>query len=198
MLSMRACEREIFAQGFVLSQSTAKPLSHLSWASQSRQTLCPPPICLPPMWERTHSCWYFRIYCKTHETWWLKHYSNFDFCHCVTFQMSIPLWVQDRSNSMNFASFICSPTQTHTHRHSCECGLRGLSIGVMVFILYKFYILSPYPKPATLQNYWQFLNFKKHSFVCFLSHLVYGDTGSVLINHVYVVVPMSLHTFVSS
>ncbi len=35
-------------------------------------------------------------------------------------------------------------------------------------------------------NYRQFLNFTKHSFVCFLSLLFYRDTGSVLINHVYV------------
>jgi len=28
--------------------------------------------------------------------------------------------------------------------------------------------------------------------------LVYGDTGNVPINHVYVVIPMSFYTFVSS
>lgn len=32
----------------------------------------------------------------------------------------------------------------------------------------------------------------------FLSDLVYGDKGTVLINHVYVLVPMTLYTFVPS
>ncbi len=33
---------------------------------------------------------------------------------------------------------------THTHTHVDFYGLRGLSIGVMVFILYKLYVLLPY------------------------------------------------------
>ncbi len=36
---------------------------------------------------------------------------------------------------------------THTHRR-CFYGLRGLSIGVMVFILYKLYVLLPYTYPT--------------------------------------------------
>ncbi len=35
-------------------------------------------------------------------------------------------------------------THTHTHTHVGFYGLRGLSIGVMVFILYKLYVLLPY------------------------------------------------------
>ncbi len=36
-------------------------------------------------------------------------------------------------------------THTHTHTHTCWfLWLRGLSIGVMVFILYKLYVLLPY------------------------------------------------------
>ncbi len=39
-------------------------------------------------------------------------------------------------------------TETHTHRdthaHTGFYGLRGLSIGIMVFILYKLYVLLPY------------------------------------------------------
>uniref|UniRef100_A0A8C1Z2T0 SMB domain-containing protein n=1 Tax=Cyprinus carpio TaxID=7962 RepID=A0A8C1Z2T0_CYPCA len=31
--------------------------------------------------------------------------------------------------------------RTHTHTHTCICGLQGLSIGVMVFILYKMYFV---------------------------------------------------------
>ncbi len=40
-------------------------------------------------------------------------------------------------------------THTHTHTHVGFYGLRGLSIGVMVFILYKLYVLFalPYPTP---------------------------------------------------
>ncbi len=36
---------------------------------------------------------------------------------------------------------------THTHTHTF-CELWGLSIGVMVFILYKPYFLSPYTNPT--------------------------------------------------
>ncbi len=39
-------------------------------------------------------------------------------------------------------------TQTHTHTHVGFYGLRGLSIGVMVFILYKLYVLLPYTYPT--------------------------------------------------
>ncbi len=37
---------------------------------------------------------------------------------------------------------------THTHTHVVFYGLRGLSIGVMVFILYKLYVLLPYTYPT--------------------------------------------------
>ncbi len=39
-------------------------------------------------------------------------------------------------------------TRTHTHTHVGFYGLRGLSIGVMVFILYKLYVLLPYTYPT--------------------------------------------------
>ncbi len=42
--------------------------------------------------------------------------------------------------------YIC--THTHTHTHVGFYGLRGLSIGVMVFILYKLYVLLPYTYPT--------------------------------------------------
>ncbi len=38
-------------------------------------------------------------------------------------------------------------THTHTHTHVGFCGLWGLSIGVMVFILNKLYVLLPYTYP---------------------------------------------------
>ncbi len=37
---------------------------------------------------------------------------------------------------------------THTHTHVVFYGLRGLSIGVMVFIMYKLYVLLPYTYPT--------------------------------------------------
>ncbi len=39
-------------------------------------------------------------------------------------------------------------TQTHTDTHVGFYGLRGLSIGVMVFLLYKLYVLLPYTYPT--------------------------------------------------
>ncbi len=40
-------------------------------------------------------------------------------------------------------------THTHTHTHTLVFyGLRGLSIGVMVFILYKLYVPLPYTYPT--------------------------------------------------
>ncbi len=39
-------------------------------------------------------------------------------------------------------------THIHTHTHVGFYGLRGLSIGVMVFILYKLYVLLPYTYPT--------------------------------------------------
>ncbi len=39
-------------------------------------------------------------------------------------------------------------THTHTHTHVGFYGLWGLSIGVMVFILYKLYVLLPYTYPT--------------------------------------------------
>ncbi len=38
---------------------------------------------------------------------------------------------------------VCINTHKHTHTHVGFYGLRGLSIGVMVFILYKLYVLLP-------------------------------------------------------
>ncbi len=37
---------------------------------------------------------------------------------------------------------------THTHTHVGFYDLRGLSIGVMFFILYKLYVLLPYTYPT--------------------------------------------------
>ncbi len=59
---------------------------------------------------------------------------------------------------------------THTHTHTHMLGfhvLWGLSIDVMVFILYKLYILSPYtapiPKPNHHRRHSAILHFQKTS-----------------------------------
>ncbi len=39
-------------------------------------------------------------------------------------------------------------TALYTHTHIGFFGLRGLSIGMMVFILYKLYVLLPYNNPT--------------------------------------------------
>ncbi len=61
-------------------------------------------------------------------------------------------------------------TRTHTHTHTHMLGfhvLWGLSIDVMVFILYKLYILSPYtapiPKPNHHRRHSAILHFQKTS-----------------------------------
>ncbi len=85
-------------------------------------------------------------------------------------------------------------THTHTHTHVGFYGLRGLSIGVMVFILYKLYVLLPYtyPTPKLSPHRRRCISTfpqKTHS-VWFISVLNYGDTENVLINHLLLVIPM--------
>ncbi len=55
------------------------------------------------------------------------------------------LWLKALEQKIRCCYVCC----THTHTHVGFYGLRGLSIGVMVFILYKLYVLLPYtyPKP---------------------------------------------------
>ncbi len=55
----------------------------------------------------------------------------------------------------------------HTHTHVGFCGLRGLSIGVMVFILNKLCVLLPYtyptPKLSPHRRLCAFLDFQKNT-----------------------------------
>ncbi len=51
---------------------------------------------------------------------------------------------QTHSNTQNTCTPTHTNTHTHQHTHVGFYGLRGLSIGVMVFILYKLYVLLPY------------------------------------------------------
>ncbi len=53
-------------------------------------------------------------------------------------------WKQTRLSDSFTLQSSKQDTHTHTHTHVGFYGLRGLSIGVMVFILYKLYVLLPY------------------------------------------------------
>ncbi len=50
--------------------------------------------------------------------------------------------------SEEFLMRLAQYTHTHTHTHVVFYGLQGLSLGVMVFILYKLYVLLPYTYPT--------------------------------------------------
>ncbi len=85
-------------------------------------------------------------------------------------------------------------THTHTHTHVGFYGLRGLSIGVMVFILYKLYVLLPYtyPTPKLSPHRRRCISiFPQKNVGKKISVLNYGDTENVLINHLLLVIPMS-------
>ncbi len=101
----------------------------------------------------------------------------------------LPLW---SPSLLSWCVWGVRGKRTHTH----TCGLQELSIGIMVFILYKQYILYfTCPQPTTYTSK-QLMNFQKHCLVC-LKPFGLRDTGHVLINHVYVVIPMSLYKFAS-
>ncbi len=65
------------------------------------------------------------------------------------------LYLEHQKSHDLFTTF-CGPSdslalvdrQTRAHTHVGFCGLRGLSIGVMVFILYKLCVLLPYTYPT--------------------------------------------------
>ncbi len=61
------------------------------------------------------------------------------------------------SLSINTVREVCSSNLIYTPTHVCFCELWGHYIGIMVFILYKPYFLSPYtnptPKPTPYRKY---------------------------------------------
>ncbi len=73
---------------------------------------------------------------------------------CVCVQMIVPanfcfvccFFINQSHNSLN-TTVSYTHTHTHTHTHVRYCEKWGLSIGVMVFILYKLYVLLPYTYP---------------------------------------------------
>ncbi len=95
---------------------------------------------------------------------------------------------------------------THTHTHVGFYGLRGLSIGVMVFILYKLYVLLPYTYPSpklSPHRRWCISTFPPKNAHCMIyKHLkLWGHWKcphkSLSPCNTYVI-PMSLYKFVSS
>uniref|UniRef100_A0A8C1YXU8 NCK interacting protein with SH3 domain n=1 Tax=Cyprinus carpio TaxID=7962 RepID=A0A8C1YXU8_CYPCA len=67
------------------------------------------------------------------------------------YSVSVPEHLQTQNHNALFSHIIHTHiihTHTHTHTHVCFCELWGHPIGVMVFILYKLYILSPYTNPT--------------------------------------------------
>ncbi len=97
--------------------------------------------------------------------------------------------------------------RTHTHTHVVFYGLRGLSIGVMVFILYKLYVLLPYtyptPKLSPHRRRWCISIFPQKNSLCMIyKHFkLWGHWKcphkSPSPCNTYVI-PMSLYKFVSS
>ncbi len=84
----------------------------------------------------------------------------------------------------------------------CFCEKWGHPIGVMVLTLYKLYVLLPYtyPTPKLSPHRRRCISIfpqKTHS-VWFISVLNYGDTENVLINHLLLVIPVSLYKCMSS
>ncbi len=104
---------------------------------------------------------------------------------------------------------LCIHTHTHTHTHVCFCEKWGHPIGVMVFILYKLYVLLPYTYPIPKLSPHRKLGIstfskkkKKTHSVWFISLLKNGDMGqcphkSLSPCNTYVI-PMSLYKFMSS
>ncbi len=87
-------------------------------------------------------------------------------------------------------------THTHSHTHVCFCELWGHSIGVMVFIQYKPYFLSPYtnptPKPTPYRKLCAVLLSQKKAFcMIYKPFEILGTWGNVLIRHLLLVIPMS-------
>ncbi len=83
---------------------------------------------------------------------------------------------------------------THTHTYVGFYGLWGLSIGVMVFILYKLYVLLPYtyPTPKLSPHRRVFYIFPQKNSLCMIyKRFKLWGHWKCLINHLLLVIPMS-------
>ncbi len=61
--------------------------------------------------------------------------------HLTLIELCVNQSPPSTQNSCVNTAALLTHTHTHTRTHVCFCGLRGLSIGVMVFILYNLYVL---------------------------------------------------------
>ncbi len=86
-------------------------------------------------------------------------------------------------------------THTHTHTHTHFLWNVGHPIGVMVFILYKLYVLLPYTYPSPkLSPHRRRLHFyfpPKNSLCMIYKCLKGGDMGQCSYKSLYLVIPMS-------
>ncbi len=106
----------------------------------------------------------------------------------------------------HLSSTVTTHTHTHTHTHVGFYGLRGLSIGVMVFILYKLYVLLPYTYPTpklSPHRRWCIYIFPQKNSLCMIykrfklwGHWKCPHKSPSSCNTY--VIPMSLYKFVSS
>jgi len=94
------------------------------------------------------------------------------------------IWVCHNNLCSCFFSHVPQHTQTHTHT-LCFHVLKGLSIDIMLFILYKLYILSPYtnrtPKPTRHRKLSAFLRFQKTSLS--MIYKLFSSWGPNKFNH---------------
>ncbi len=90
-------------------------------------------------------------------------------------------------------------THTHTHTHVGFYGLRGLSIGVMVFILYKLYVLLPYTNPTPKLSPHRRLCQRKQRIALYI---ILGHYSNMVLRHVptntyyiYIYIYSRVHTY---
>ncbi len=89
-------------------------------------------------------------------TVWLSYWSSplntsthkLHLCACSHTYLSVQTETPSYTEARIYTKSTHAHTHTHTHTHVGFYGLRGLSIGGMVFILYKLYVLLPYTYPA--------------------------------------------------
>ncbi len=94
------------------------------------------------LWEHEQSCRFKNSWtAKAQKSWSAQHT-----LHNTDFSFYKPLSHTPTHTPTHARTH--ARTHTHTHTHVGFYGLRGLSIGVMVFILYKLYVLLPYTYPT--------------------------------------------------
>ncbi len=117
--------------------------------------LCPLDMLIPErrcLWEKVHApsaCWEIFLRLEQGE-------SRAKLVPASSPNLLLNLRMQPFQNTETARPWAARPYHTHTHTHAHAhahahvgfYGLRGLSIGVMVFILYKLYVLLPYTYPT--------------------------------------------------